>query len=139
MNLFMAACAIGLFTASAASAQTLDGVKRDGAPVRVGDQSNMRLGPDGMPARDGVPARMYMNRDMDVAVARTVEPDRGGGVNDGDLWTSSLAVATSTAGAVVTVVSNTPIPDTVENRAQFGGPLSRAGRMTTPATGPGNR
>jgi len=36
-------------------------------------------------------------------------------------------------GRVVTVVSNAPIPDTPENRAKFGQPLSRAGKRTKPA------
>lgn len=39
-----------------------------------------------------------------------------------------------TAGTVTTaVVTNGPVPDTPENRAQYGGPNSRAGRMTAPA------
>ena len=33
----------------------------------------------------------------------------------------------------VDVVSNGPVPDTPENRAKYGKPLSNAGRMTKPA------
>jgi hypothetical protein len=33
----------------------------------------------------------------------------------------------------VTVISNAPIPDTVANRQQFGGPMSNGGRHTAPA------
>ena len=36
-------------------------------------------------------------------------------------------------GRTVTVVSNAPIPDTPENRAKFGQPMSRAGKRTKPA------
>jgi len=32
----------------------------------------------------------------------------------------------------VTVVSNAPIPDTPENRAKYGQPMSRAGKRTKP-------
>jgi hypothetical protein len=41
------------------------------------------------------------------------------------------AMASGTAGARVT--TNGPIPDTEENRARYGGPQSRAGKMTEPA------
>jgi hypothetical protein len=37
---------------------------------------------------------------------------------------------TSSANAGVDVVSNGPIPDTPQNRAKYGQPLSHAGRMT---------
>ena len=38
------------------------------------------------------------------------------------------------AGTVSTeLVTNGPVPDTAENRAQYGGPNSRAGKMTDPA------
>jgi hypothetical protein len=35
--------------------------------------------------------------------------------------------------ATVQVITNGPVPDTPENRARYGGPMSRAGRHTTPA------
>jgi len=35
-------------------------------------------------------------------------------------------------GRTVTVVSNAPIPDTPENRAKYGQPMSRAGKRTKP-------
>ena len=40
----------------------------------------------------------------------------------------------SNTGAVVNyeLVTNGPIPDTPENREQFGGPNSRAGKATAP-------
>ncbi|MFZ5670109.1 MAG: hypothetical protein ACOY4K_11490 [Pseudomonadota bacterium] len=31
------------------------------------------------------------------------------------------------------VISNAPVPDTVENRMRFGGPISEGGRRTVPA------
>ncbi|MFN3514163.1 MAG: hypothetical protein ACK41C_14035 [Phenylobacterium sp.] len=39
------------------------------------------------------------------------------------------------ASAVTTtrLITNGPIPDTAENRARYGQPMSRAGRMTEPA------
>jgi hypothetical protein len=53
--------------------------------------------------------------------------------------TPSANVASSTTtidadGAVVTnqVITNGPVPDTPENRARYGQPLSHAGRMTAP-------
>jgi UrcA family protein len=37
------------------------------------------------------------------------------------------------ASFTTTTVTNGPIPDTPENRAKYGGPMSKAGRMTKPA------
>jgi hypothetical protein len=47
---------------------------------------------------------------------------------------SRLYVVRSTApsGAVVNIITNGPVPDTVANRQAFGGPMSRAGRRTAP-------
>jgi hypothetical protein len=36
-------------------------------------------------------------------------------------------------GIPVQTVTNGPVPDTVENRARYGQPMSRAGKMTRPA------
>ena len=38
----------------------------------------------------------------------------------------------ATTGVPIEVVTNGPVPDTPANRARFGGPDSRAGKMTTP-------
>ena len=50
---------------------------------------------------------------------------------------ASVAPASSSAErapiASVDVVSNGPVPDTSENRARYGQPMSNAGRMTRPA------
>lgn len=69
----------------------------------------------------------------DALIAHVVEGDRGGAPNDGDLWRSSTTVAVDGRPGVVIrrqVVSNTPIPDTVESRRDFGEPLSAAGRRS---------
>lgn len=137
-------CAAGLMTAGAAQAQVQgdDMIKRDGDPVRVGDAQNPRMGAedraatDSQRAADRMPSRMYGSRDTEVAVVRIAEPDRGGTASDGDLWTSSVAASTGNATASIAVVSNTPIPDSMEHRRMFGGPLSRAGKMTQPEPGP---
>lgn len=36
-------------------------------------------------------------------------------------------------GIAVQTVTNGPVPDTAANRAKYGGPMSRAGKMTRPA------
>lgn len=48
---------------------------------------------------------------------------------------SSLTISpTGEPGTVTTrTVTNGPVPDTPENRAKYGQPLSRAGKLTTPA------
>ena len=59
------------------------------------------------------------------------------GVSDGRLEVTTLAVVdpATGAGSIRRVISNTPIPDSIESRATFGGPISRAGRATTPRPG----
>ena len=48
---------------------------------------------------------------------------------------SSLTTTTSGMPGTVTTrtVTNGPVPDTAENRARYGQPLSRAGKRTAPA------
>jgi hypothetical protein len=36
------------------------------------------------------------------------------------------------ATATVTTLTNGPVPDTAENRAKYGGPMSHAGKRTAP-------
>lgn len=52
-----------------------------------------------------------------------------------DASVTASAAATPMAGSTVTVstVTNGPVPDTAENRAKYGQPMSRAGKMTRPA------
>ena len=47
---------------------------------------------------------------------------------------ASSTTTTDSTGAIVTreLVASAPVPDTPENRARFGQPLSNAGRMTAP-------
>ena len=48
--------------------------------------------------------------------------------------TSTTTVAPSGASVTNSLVSNGPVPDTAENRAKYGGPMSHAGKRT-PAKG----
>jgi hypothetical protein len=86
------------------------------------------------------PMNMPANSETaDMVIVRTGEPSRGGEPGDGRLWQSSTTVAVDGRPDVIlnrSIISNTPIPDTVENRRQFGEPLSNAGRRTAPRTGP---
>ncbi|MFZ5718274.1 MAG: hypothetical protein ACOY5Y_02280 [Pseudomonadota bacterium] len=45
----------------------------------------------------------------------------------------AAATAAQDVSVTTTLVTNGPVPDTPENRARFGGPNSRAGKMTEPA------
>lgn len=60
--------------------------------------------------------------------AATIGPDADSGVTA----TSATAVGAD-ASVTTTLVTNGPIPDTPENREQYGGPNSRAGKMSEPA------
>jgi hypothetical protein len=75
------------------------------------------------------------------AASAPADASPSGAVNPTTPSDASLAPAASTpiertpAASVggVDVVSNGPVPDTPENRAKYGKPLSNAGRMTRPA------
>jgi len=56
------------------------------------------------------------------------------GAADGRLEVLTVAVIDTATGASLTrqVISNTPIPDTLDNRRRFGGPRSTAGKNTPP-------
>ena len=60
------------------------------------------------------------------------------GVADGRLEVLTVTTVDPGTGAstVRRVVSNTPIPDSIESRLRFGSPDSAAGRRTVPAPGP---
>ena len=48
--------------------------------------------------------------------------------------TTTTTTTTGMPGTVTTrTVTNGPVPDTAENRARYGQPLSRAGKRTAPA------
>ena len=50
----------------------------------------------------------------------------------GSYATSVSAVAPAAPSYSFSTVTNGPVPDTAENRARYGDPMSRAGRMTAP-------
>ena len=46
---------------------------------------------------------------------------------------ASAAVTVSDSGVTNTTVGSPPVPDTPDNRAKYGAPMSHAGRVTKPA------
>jgi len=69
--------------------------------------------------------------------ADTTEPMPAPSATDSTMSTPSTTTSTATAPggmttASVQTVTNGPIPDTPENRAKYGAPMSRAGKRTAP-------
>jgi hypothetical protein len=60
-------------------------------------------------------------------------PAAGPASDNATVAPAASAPAERTSADNVDIVSNGPIPDTKENRAKYGKPLSNAGRMTKPA------
>ncbi|MCR5879982.1 hypothetical protein [Phenylobacterium sp. J367] len=61
----------------------------------------------------------------------TAEPYDTAPVADAAVAPDATADVSATAPSVTTtLVTNGPVPDTAENRARFGGPMSLAGKMT---------
>jgi hypothetical protein len=55
------------------------------------------------------------------------------GANASGLTTSQSTTDQNGATVVNTTVTNGPVPDTAQNRARFGAPMSNAGKRTAPA------
>lgn len=84
----------------------------------------------GMDAKGDMSAGTQMNSSMSGAVNQPGAMARG----DATAATETGTMASARTGATldVTLVTNGPVPDTEENRAKYGGPQSRAGKMTEP-------
>lgn len=88
------------------------------------------VNPPNMSARTGMSAKTGMSAQEMSADAR-MKGETGGYEAQSAAQAGTMA---SNTGAVVNyeLVTNGPIPDTPENREQFGGPNSRAGKATAP-------
>jgi hypothetical protein len=82
-------------------------------------QTSATMNRDGMSAEGGMSAQTGMSGMQDGRM--TTQAQSAGSMG---------AMASSTTSVQVT--TNGPIPDTEENRARYGGPQSRAGKMTDP-------
>jgi len=136
LNLLLAATAAAALCSGAALAQTAD-VSHSSIPptndptTRTDDQCGANKGPKPcgaqvveVPIPDASESQSYVEATPSEPVA--------------DTSTSEMYSAPAPAQPEVTtrLVTNGPVPDTVENRARFGGPESNGGRRTAPA---GNR
>jgi hypothetical protein len=148
MNLKMilsAASAAALLTAGAAQAQTAYGTAQGEMNTQAGP-SDHKDSSTGLPSVDstrptGAEAGKTMSGDMSAEAG--MESDMSGAVNapgavaSGDATAATqagtMASATTAGSASTQVVTNGPIPDTEENRAKYGGPQSRAGKMSDPS------
>ncbi|MEH6676354.1 hypothetical protein [Phenylobacterium sp.] len=147
MNLKMilsAASAAALLTAGAAQAQTAYGTAQGEMNTQAGP-SDHKDSSTGLPSVDstrptGAEAGKTMSGDMSAGAE--MNSSMSGAVNQpgamarGDASAATeagtMASARTGASANVTMVTNGPVPDTEENRAKYGGPQSRAGKMTEP-------
>ncbi len=112
-TLLIAAGAVALMTGAAfAQSPTDSGTTNPVAPNAAGDPTLQNA--DGSPlGSQGTSAATPNNvAPADSAVGTTM--------------------GTTTMAANVQTVTNGPIPDTPENRAKYGAPLSRAGKRTAP-------
>lgn len=65
----------------------------------------------------------------------TASPPIAAPAPTGQAVTTSSVTTTKPSGATMTVstTTNGPVPDTVQNRKKYGGPMSHAGKRTAPA------
>jgi hypothetical protein len=78
------------------------------------------------PAEETAPPAEEAAPPADTSAAATTSSTE----TSADVTTSATTAATN-ASFTNTTVTNGPVPDTKENRAKYGQPLSRAGRMTS--------
>lgn len=152
LKLILSTSAAALLATSVAQAQTASGgmtgdMSGQGAGTLSAPADHTRSS-TGLPSVDstrptGADAGKTMSGDVRLQGEATVEGDgmsAQSGMSataqqdqmDGEARSAGAAgeMASSTAGTQVT--ANDPIPDTAENRERFGGPQSRAGKMTDP-------
>ena len=86
---------------------------------------------------NGVQTTTTVDTTTGVTSTTTYDPATGMTTTLPATSATTMGVPASMTGAPGTVstqvVTNGPVPDTPENRARYGQPLSRAGRATTPA------
>jgi hypothetical protein len=118
LNILLAAAAIAAMTAGAAAAQTSaapGGSDTSPAPMNSGVNDPAATAPSA--DQNGTPASASMGN-PNVTVESSPTP---------------VASAYTLKAGDPNVISNPPIPDTPANRAQFGKPMSNAGRHTAAA------
>jgi predicted outer membrane protein len=75
-----------------------------------------------------------VNPPADVESRVSVDPHAGVAATTGET-SDVVGISADSAraqGMAVQTVTNGPVPDTTENRARYGAPMSRAGKMTRP-------
>lgn len=97
---------------------------------QISGDAEASVNPPNMSARTGMSSDASMSPDSQSADAR-MKGETGGYEAQSAAQAGTMASSTG-AGMDVELVTNGPIPDTAENRAQFGGPNSRAGKATAP-------
>jgi hypothetical protein len=115
LNTLLAAAAIAALTAGAAVAQTSAAPMNSADPNAVAPTDPSATAPSA--GQNGTPASATMGNPNTV-----LEPSP----------TPAASAYTLKAGDP-NVISNPPVPDTPANRAQYGKPMSNAGRHTAPA------
>ena len=84
----------------------------------------------------GTPADASVTTDATPPAAEPAPPaadTSGSAAASTDATASAETGAAANASFTSMTVTNGPVPDTAENRAKYGQPLSRAGKRTTPA------
>jgi hypothetical protein len=147
MTRMFTAAAIAALMAGSALAQTPPTSSSMAEPQHKSQDANLSTGNpetgDATISADGraiePEGNMAAQSDMSAqaGVAGTTDQGQWSGQAAGASTTTGAygsGAMTSATGAVTTrVVTNGPVPDTRENRARYGQPLSRAGKRTAPA------
>lgn len=156
MRILMTAAAASAFLAGAAHAQEAHVISPtvQAAPGQPADPTNPAVSSTRatMPganttvddtSRSGMDAKARLNGDMGASMApmtpiAPMAPAVSSYSGDASSNSSVSVVASPMASSSVTMttstVTNGPVPDTAENRAKYGQPMSRAGKRTA-ATG----
>lgn len=141
MTRMFTAAAIAALMAGSAMAQTSSNAMSEDQPPHPAGTGQGTMAEDGGPAASNVSDAGTMS-DPAMAAPMDSAPMSDPAMSSAPMSDSMasgmaspapMAGSTQMAGMTTSTVTNGPVPDTAENRAKYGSPMSNAGKRSKPA------
>jgi hypothetical protein len=131
-HLLTAAAACALFGGAAYAQSSTTNAAQPGE--RTGDWNGAHAPTDGSTASERIqPSTGTTTTTVTTSTAAPMPSDTGASASvDTGVTAPSAGTYATGASVTTTLVTNGPVPDTPENRAKYGQPMSHAGKMTAP-------
>lgn len=131
-RILIGAAAVAL-VAGAAHAQSGPMSPSQQAAQEAAAQGTTWTGPLPGPSASSSMDHSTMNSSSSMSSSTQAAPSASSMGADASVTASAATMPTPEATVTMTTVTNGPVPDTAENRAKYGQPMSRAGKMTRAA------